>query len=347
MTPLLFIILVGLALGAVAITVAARVTLRQWMRAPLPPGRLVVSGDGRWYVTIKGQGQFTLVIEPCLGAPSPEWWPIQDALANRARVVTYDHAGYGWSEASAAPRTSAQIAIELHAVLHDANICGPYVLIGHSQGGLYAQHFARLYPDEVAGCIFLDPVSPQNDRFAQELSTRVFRGSGVDKLPAIKLMGTLCKLGILPLLKPLLMKSPPFYYYKNLPRDVVETLWRHHLRPELYATAVAEYTQAFQAANLARLLERPFPNIPLTVIYHNAAIIIDEIVRYGGLSREEAQQVESLWEQLTRSYLELACESRWIVAEHSSHFIPLDQPDLVIAAITEMPSALENESLPT
>ena len=231
-------------------------------------------------------------------------------------------------------------------IRNSANILGPYILIGHSQGGLYVQHFTRLYPDEVAGCVFLDPVSPQNDRFAQELEAHVFRRSGVDKLPAIKLTELLCKLGVLPLLKPLLMESPPFYYYKNLPRDVVETLWRHHLRPELYETAVAEYSQAFQAANIQQLLERPFPSVPLIVVYHSAAIIIDEIVQYGGLSREEAQQVESLWERLTRSYLELASESRWVVAERSSHFIPLDQPDLVVAATTEMLTALETQSSP-
>jgi pimeloyl-ACP methyl ester carboxylesterase len=344
MTLLIGIITFAVLLVATLIVISHS-KAAEWMRAPRAPGRMINSGDGQWYVTDKGHGQFTVLIESRLGGPSPEWWSIQDTLAQHARVVTYDRAGYGWSQASNKPRTSAQIASELRDLLHSANIPGPYVLVGHSQGGLYAQHFARLHPHEVAGCVFLDPLSPLNDRFEKELDPRVFRGSGVNKLPAMKLTEKLCKLGVLPMLKSLLLKSPPFFYYKNMLDDVVEILWRHHLRPSLYDTAIAEYTQAFLAANTQQLRERPFPNVPLAVIYHDATTIIDEIIQYGGLNREEALQVEKLWEQLTRTYLALSPDSKWVVADRSSHFIPLDQPDVVITTVTHMLTTLKTRAL--
>jgi len=338
----MIIIFVLFAAVAAALFLVNRLALGKWMHSPLPPGHLVMNGNGRWYVTVKGKGRFAVVIESRLGGPSPEWWPIQDALAGYARVVSYDRAGYGWSDPPVKSRTSIEVARELHAVLQSANVPGPYILVGHSQGGLYVQHFARLFSDEVAGCVFLDPLSTQDDRFARELDPRVYRGSGVDKRPAIRMTATLCKLGLLPLFKPLLIKSPPFYYYKNLPQVVMEIIWRHHLRPELYSTSLAEYEETHQPANTQQLMEHEFPNIPVAVLYHNAEIIIEEIIKYGGLSREEAQQVESLWENLTRSYLELAVNSKWIVAEDSSHFIPLDQPELVVSAIKEMLMALDH-----
>lgn len=338
----MIIVLVFLVVVAVTLLLVNRLALRNWMRSPLPPGHVVINDNSRWYVTIKGNGHFAVVIESRLGGPSPEWWPLQDVLADYARVVSYDRAGYGWSDLPVKPRTSIEVARELHAVLQRANVPGPYILVGHSQGGLYAQHFARLFSDEVAGCVFLDPLSTQDDRFAHELDSRVYQGSGVDKRPAMRMTEALCKLGLLPLLKPLLIKSPPFYYYKNFSQEVIEIIWQHHLRPELYSTSLAEYEQAHQPVNTKQLMEHEFPNIPVTVLYHNAATIIEEIVKYGGLSREDALQVESLWENLTRSYLELAANSQWIVAERSGHFIPLDQPELVVSAVKEMLMALDH-----
>jgi len=340
MIPIMIILILITGVGA-AFFLAGRLALSQWMHTPLPPGRLVVNGEDWWYVTVKGRGQIAVVIESRLGGPSPEWWAIQNALSDHARVVSYDRAGYGWSGSPAGPRTSLEVARELHVMLQSANVPGPYILVGHSQGGLYIQHFARLFPDEVAGCVFIDPLSTQDDRFLQELDPHVYQGSGVDKRPAIRMTATLSRLGLLPLLKPVLIKSPPFYYYEDLSPEVIEIIWRHHLRPELYTTSLAEYEEAHRPANTEQLMEHEFPQVPVTVLYHSAGIIIEEIIKYGGLEREQAQQVESLWEDLTRSYLELAADSKWIVADRSSHFIPLDQPELVIAAVKEMLAALD------
>lgn len=315
-----------------------RASADRWANVPKPPGVLV---DGRWYARITGSGKYTVLIESRLGGMSPEWWDLQDKLAHHARVISYDRAGYGWSAVSESPRSSATVARELHALLDRAGISGPYILLGHSQGCLYLQHFARLYPQEVAACVFLDPISHENGRFATELPTKVYQGSGVDKRGGIRMMGQLARLGLLPLLKPLLLQSPPFFYYRDFSRERVNTIWRQHLRRETYPVVWDEYDRAFTPENTRELLAQPFPAVPLVVLYHTPAVIMGEIIKYGGLSAEEAQQVEGMWEELTKSYLMLSPHSQWIVAEHSSHMIPLEAPELVINTVTTMIAELE------
>jgi pimeloyl-ACP methyl ester carboxylesterase len=284
----------------------------------------------------KGAGPITVVFESRLGGFSAEWCVIQEEVANHTRTVSYDRAGYGWSGDPTTDRDPASIAQELYSLLQTADVPGPYLIVGHSQGGLYAQQFARLYPQAVAGAIFIDPASPSNRRFKDELPLHVYRQSGVDKLPGMQMAQALARLGVGPLLKRLMLKSPPFYYYREMPPEVVQTIWRHHLRASTWRTAVSEYNLAFTEESNKKLLMHPFPRIPVVVLYHTPRIIIDEIVKYGGFSVEDATKVEAIWEQLTREYLELSPDSQWVGAEHSSHFIPQESPILVATTIREM-----------
>ena len=85
-------------------------------------------------------------------------------LRYHTRVCAYDRAGMGWSEMGPDPRDARQITGELHALLDGAGIEGPYLLVGHSFGGLYMQTYAARYPDEVAGMALVD--SSQPDQFS-------------------------------------------------------------------------------------------------------------------------------------------------------------------------------------
>src|SRR3712207_56002 len=96
------------------------------------------------------------VMDSGLGGTVLDWQLVQPELAKSTRVCTYDRAGMGWSEAGAQPRTSQQIARELHAPLGDAGVERPYVLVGHSFGGTNMQVYASRYPDEVAGMVLVD-----------------------------------------------------------------------------------------------------------------------------------------------------------------------------------------------
>ncbi|MGD9933051.1 MAG: alpha/beta fold hydrolase [Dehalococcoidia bacterium] len=147
---------------------AAYETLRETLdeRSNAMPGQLVSVGDHRLHIHCTGAGSPTVVLEPGLGEPSSMMagW-IAPAVATRTRVCVYDRAGRGWSEPAASPEDGVAVATSLHALLERAGEQGPYVLAGHSAGGIYVLNFAHLYPDDVAGVVLLDSMHP--DQYAR------------------------------------------------------------------------------------------------------------------------------------------------------------------------------------
>ena len=124
------------------------------------PGQLVDVGGHRLHLNCTGSGSPTVVLEPGAGAMSSSLGWITPAVARDTRVCVYDRAGRGWSDPADAPQDGAQIATDLHTLLHTAGVPGPYLLAGHSFGGLYTLTFAARYPDEVAGLVLVDSTAP-------------------------------------------------------------------------------------------------------------------------------------------------------------------------------------------
>ena len=124
------------------------------------PGQLIDVGGHRLHLNCTGSGSPTVVLEPGAGAMSSALGWITPAVARDTRVCVYDRAGRGWSEPADTPQDGAQIATDLHTLLQRGNVPGPYVLAGHSFGGLYALTFAARYPDEVAGMVLVDSTAP-------------------------------------------------------------------------------------------------------------------------------------------------------------------------------------------
>ncbi|MDQ3818262.1 MAG: alpha/beta hydrolase [Acidobacteriota bacterium] len=106
---------------------------------------------------VEGEGNPTVVLESGLGDTWEPWAKVRPEVAQFSQVVAYDRAGLGQSNAGPKPRTARQIATELHTALKNAGLAPPFVLVGHSAGGLYIRLFANMYPDEVAGMVFVDP----------------------------------------------------------------------------------------------------------------------------------------------------------------------------------------------
>jgi pimeloyl-ACP methyl ester carboxylesterase len=127
------------------------------------PGQLIDVGGHRLHLSCTGSGSPTVVLEPGLGEASWAMAWIAPAVAADNRVCVYDRAGRGWSDAADGPQDAAQTAADLHTLLDRAHIPGPYVLAGHSFGGLYILTFAANYPDQVAGMVLLDSTAPASD----------------------------------------------------------------------------------------------------------------------------------------------------------------------------------------
>jgi pimeloyl-ACP methyl ester carboxylesterase len=175
-------LLAAAAMGTAA-TVQQLLTVRDRRRYPAP-GLLVHVDGRRIHLQVRGAASAgpTVVLEAGMGSFSPNWYWVQEDLAPVVRNVSYDRAGLGWSRRSRRPRDAQAIAMELRDAMREAAIEPPYVLAGHSFGGLPVRAFADLYPELTAGLVLVDASHPDQwvrwptphvDRIL-EVSQRIF-----------------------------------------------------------------------------------------------------------------------------------------------------------------------------
>lgn len=169
-----------------------------------PPGRLIEHQGKLSHLSCAGAGVPTVILEAGLDANGSQTWAtIQPQISSITRVCSYDRAGIMWSEARAEPRNADRIAEELHSLLDSASELPPYVIVGHSLGGLLARVYTNQYPEDVAGVVFVDASHPdQFDRYPTEVlqlimevessypsarRARFLSGIGVDRVSGAKI----------------------------------------------------------------------------------------------------------------------------------------------------------------
>lgn len=199
LAALLGLVLVGYIYEAMAETADAKTYP--------PPGELVDVGGYQLHINCTGTGGPTVVIEAGLGDWSTGWGLVQPEVAKRTRVCTYDRAGWGWSDAGPLPRDATQFAKELHILLKNANIPGPYVMVGHSLGGLVVRVFVHDYASDVAGAVLVDSMVPQ--QFTQSPMAEQSQ-AGAQSQP-FSILAVLARFGIVRLLERPLGKVTPKY----------------------------------------------------------------------------------------------------------------------------------------
>jgi pimeloyl-ACP methyl ester carboxylesterase len=306
---------------------------------PTSYGTIVAADGDRYFCRIVGTAQLVVWIEPAMGGLSAEWWTIQNRIAEFATVVAWDRAGYGWSTKPTRRRSPLNVASEMRAVMSALGLAGrPLILVGHSLGGLYVRAFLHAFPDAVKGMLLLDPMSPDDNRASELLTPEVYSKSGFDKTSAMAATQLLSSLSVLRLLKPWVLKSPPFHYYGNLVSgEAVEIIWRSMLKPSFFGTMLAEYRESHNPEHVTQLKSmRHATAAPLTVLYHDPTVLIDEIVKYGGLSPADAQRVEDVWREIVGEYLNVSTNSRFVEVPKASHYVHMAAPDVVVNRCREM-----------
>jgi pimeloyl-ACP methyl ester carboxylesterase len=152
---------------------AAALMAMLWLAAPLcaerawsPEGQLFPVFDMRLHVVCQGSGRPAVVLEAGLGANHLDWTLLQPLLAPHLKVCSYDRAGAGFSSRTARPRSAAAITEELHELVRQAGIPRPFILIGHSFGGMLSFHYAKRWPEDIASLVLLDAMcADQFERF--------------------------------------------------------------------------------------------------------------------------------------------------------------------------------------
>jgi pimeloyl-ACP methyl ester carboxylesterase len=161
-----FGVLLLVSIGGVYETVSGAVDSSAY---PIP-GELIDVGGHSLHLSCTGTGSPTVVLEPGAGLMSSALGWIAPAVADDTQVCVYDRAGRGWSDPADSVQDATQIATDLHTLLDRGQVPGPYVLAGHSFGGLYVLTFAALYPDDVAGMVLVDSTAPASESTAEQNS---------------------------------------------------------------------------------------------------------------------------------------------------------------------------------
>lgn len=290
------------------------------------PGDLIDIGGYRLHIYCLGKGSPSVILEAGLGNPGLAWALVQPAIAKQTRVCIYDRAGLGWSEPSPRERTAKVMVYELHVLLQNAHIEGPYILVGHSFGGLLIRMYAHTYPDEVEGLVLVDSY-----RYTQMEKYPKVHGKGNVLIPLSLEALTLWVASGIPALDPSLM---PALDLGKLPPEARRTY---------QALAAADPKSAKEAQKELASLEESsqeekgvnvtsFGNLPLIVLVHGylEPRLLDPI------GSEHHREYESFWLEDQKELASLSSQGQLLIAAKSGHYIALDQPDLVIHAIEQI-----------
>ncbi len=281
--------------------------------------------DAEFTYRIYGKGKINLVIEIGLGATAGEWHHIAEKLSEKYTVLLYER-----NQDIKTERTPQNIAKELYELLGTLDSDDKIIILAHSQGGLYAQQFARLYPEKIKGLLLIDPLSANDNSYKTVLNPQEQKQSGFDKTANLVLMNKLAKLHLGFVIKAFMKNAPPFYYYRDFSKDAADYILTAITKSPLYTSALEEYRCAHDEKNLVSLKEKNgFPDIPLVLITHSSEFSVNEIVEFGHTSRDFADKVENLWQSLMKEYLTFSNRAEYIQAKSSGHFIHLTEPELI------------------
>jgi pimeloyl-ACP methyl ester carboxylesterase len=308
-----FLCLAGFfALIGAGAAVEALSEARDRVRFP-PPGSMVDVGGRRLHLLCKGtHAGPTVVIEQGAGSPSIFWWPIQDKVASFSGVCTYDRAGYLWSDPAASSRDLEERVQDLHALLANGNVPGPYIMVGHSFGGPIIRLYTRNYPAEVAGMVLVDTPEEQV----------ILRPSYDDYVKKLGYFATTFELaarvGLVRLAAAFLQKVPD-----GLDAGAYDALKAGAVRPDFFRAMRDDPVSLSRNPATLRALSGAgsLGNKPLVVITH--------CLPFPG----PAAVLEDGWLDGQHRLAALSTRGELVLAEHSNHMIQSEQPDIIIAAI--------------
>jgi pimeloyl-ACP methyl ester carboxylesterase len=303
----------------------------EWIAASLakkhypPPGKLVDAGGYKLHIHKLGSGSPTILLEAGSGETSLSWRKIPEELAKSATVVSYDRAGYAWSESAPSERTGDNIVRELHTALQNEGIKGPYLLVGHSLGGMYARLFAQTYRNEVTGLVLVDARPENDEREAKPIyDEENFAGN-----PPASVLKLLKRSGVLRLFKDVLLEGLVAEEDRDRFINVIS-------KPSYFEAKDKEGALASVTEDAIR--GQDLGTLPVRVI----ARTLPPDYAAAGISSGNAKKLEDIWQNGQRGMLHISTDSKLITAARSGHMVIHDEPELVVETIQSLLTAKQD-----
>lgn len=272
-----------------------------------PPGELINVGTGRLHLQITGEGEHTVVLEAGMGGCSLDFSLVQPELSHIAKVISYDRAGLGWSDKPLERATCRNYVRDLRQLLQAKDCKPPYLLVGHSYGGMIVRFFAAEYPEEVEGLLLID--AAHESRYLTEEMSELRTRSMTTHRKQYRLGYLLAPTGILRLLQ-------KYVGARHLPAPIQKTARVLGYRSTAYASVYAELLGAEESALQLKAAAPLWTNLPITVL--------------------SAGKQDAEWKQGQAQLAGLSPVVKQVIAEDSWHSIQIHRPDIVTAAVKEL-----------
>lgn len=292
------------------------------------PGKLIDIGGYKLHIIKNVAEGPSVVLDSGMGCIALDWILVQPEIAKFCSVVTYDRAGLGWSEISPKERTSHNIVEELHTLLHKAGIPLPFILVGHSFGGINVRLFANKYPNEVAGLVLID--TPHEDFFKRAPSEPSNWITKIVSRPQVLLFFSY--IGLIRLFSQSKTKDS----LSMFPEHIRERMISKRISINAIKTLLDEMKNLVKSLNQLKESAFYFGDKPLIVVTAGKYMTRKESGNY--YSQEYLDGLMKVHGETQKELTKYSTNARQVIAEKSGHMIPYYQPDIIVEAVREVVS---------
>lgn len=303
------------------------------------PGKMVDIGGVKLHIHEMGQEHEgpVIVLDMGIGGNMLYWNGVQEEIAQFAHVVSFDRAGIGWSEKSPFERTSYNIIEETRKLLKASGIKGPYIIVGHSFGGLNARIYAKKYKDEVAGIVLVD--SSHEDQENDLPRSKAFMNRVLDTHFLHPFISGLSKVGGIRLYRFFSGDS------ENFSPDRYKVSKAKESSNKFIDTLLEEWRLFGKNLEYARRFDRDLGDIPVTVVTAAMDISKEACELHGHYDMDRCRKGYKVWHDLQKDLTTRSTNSKQILAKNSAHIVHHYEPELVVEAVRDMLSNITRAKL--
>ena len=274
-------------------------------------------GGYRLHLNCKGKGGPTVILDAGLGGNSLHWSLVQPEISKFTRVCSFDRAGYPWSDKSIMKRTSKNMVVELHTLLQNAKVPGPYILVGHSFGGINSLLYVSTYPDDVAGVVLVDSShEDQLEKFPSMPMLNIFLEKFLVYMGIQRLMN---------LYLPQERKSISMF-----PKKIQDICLEQSSSNKYTDVVIDEFSNLKESLGQLKKAGGFLGNKPLIVI------VAGKPEKDEGDSQKQNDEFFEIWKALQDDHVTKSTKGKLLIAKNSDHMVNRNQPSIVIEAVHEI-----------